>query len=282
MTWLVIDAGNSAIKWARSDAQSPHFIGTGVERLRGAALVPRLTDAWLVPTPGAAFGVSVADDATMRAIEEAVRSVAGIRVTWFGAQRHFEGHGAVQAVALVNGYRDPSQLGADRWHALIGACAQYPDEPLVVVGAGTATTVDCVRAEPTTAALFIGGVIAPGYELMRESLARGTARLPLAEGEPKPHPRNTDDAITTGVHYAQIGVVENVAREFCAELAAAGRSAPRVVLGGGRAHALLAPLVRRLLPDKAARAIVVEDHLVLRGVALRAQSEHALPFAELP
>jgi type III pantothenate kinase len=273
LSWLVIDAGNSAIKWARSDAQGLRFLGTGIERLRLGSLVDRLAAAWIVPTPSAAFGVSVADEATMLTIEDAVRGIAGIGVTWFGPQRHFEGRGVAHTVALINGYRDPAQLGTDRWHAMIGACAKYPDEPLVVVSAGTATTVDCVRAEPLRAAVFAGGAIAPGFDLMRESLARGTARLPLAEGRAGAHPVTTDDAIATGIQYAQVGLIENIAREFAAELDAAGKEAPRLVLSGGRARPLLGPLTRSLLAEKAVSSVVLEDSLVLRGVALRAHNE---------
>lgn len=271
----MIDAGNTAIKWARSDARGLRFVGTGIERLHQGSLTDRLAAVWIVPRPSAVFGVCVADAATQRTIEEAVQSICGLGVTWYGAQRHFEGRGVAHSVALINGYADPFQLGADRWHAMIGACAKYPDEPLVVVNAGTATTVDCVRAEPFAAALFVGGVIAPGYDLMRESLARGTARLPLAEGRPAVHPLDTDSAIATGIHFAQIGLIENVVREFAAELDAARKEAPRLVLSGGRSRALLAPLTRSLLAERAVSAVVLEDSLVLRGVALRAHNERS-------
>lgn len=274
MSWLVIDAGNSAVKWARGDPQGVRFMGTGVEsRLPPEQMAERLAAAWIVPLPTAAYGVGVADRATLDAIEEAVRRVAGIGVTWFGAQRHFEGRGLAHTVALVNGYAEPLQLGADRWHAMIAACAKYPDESLLLVSSGTATTVECVRAEPLSAAVFLGGAIAPGFELMRDSLALGTAHLPQADGTPMMHPRCTDDAIASGVMYAQIGLVENIAREFAAELESAGKDPPRLVLTGGRGRAFAAPLTRSLLAEKAVSSIALEDNLVLRGVALRAHNE---------
>ncbi len=284
MSWLVIDAGNTAIKWARSDAEGLRFLGTGVEmQVSADMLIERLAASWTVPVPTAAFGVSVARDATVEAIEEAVRRVAGIGVTWFRAQPHFEGRGVAHAAALINGYTDPLQLGPDRWHAMIAACARYPDESIVLVSAGTATTVECIRAEPLAAAVFLGGVIAPGFELMRTSLATGTARLPAAQGESRTHPRNTDDAIASGVLYAQLGLVENLAREFAAELEGAGKEAPKLVLTGGAARPLVAPLTRSLLRERAVACIVLEENLVLRGVALRAHNEGmALPAALAP
>jgi len=276
MSWLVIDAGNTAVKWAHSDAEGNRFIGTGVEyRLNLQPLADRLAAAWRLPRPTAAFACSVADDETMRAIERAVDEVAAIDVQWLRAQPHFAGRGPGYGLALINGYRDPLQLGADRWHAMIAACAKYPNESLVVATSGTATTVDCVRGEAGKAALFLGGVIAPGLELMVSSLARGTARLPLADGRIVAHPDNTEDAIATGTTNAQIGLIERVARSFSAELADEGRPPPRLLLSGGRARSLFAALGRHLLAERIVTAVSIEDNLVLRGVALRAHAEAA-------
>ena len=160
-----------------------------------------------------------------------------------------------------------------------------PGESLIIVSAGTATTVDCVRAEPPAAAVFLGGGIAPGFELMRLALARGTARLPLVEEDaatvaPLPYPATTEAAIAAGVFFAQLGLVERVVREFSAELRHAQRQPPRLLLTGGRGRALLGPLTRSLLPVAAVSALSLESDLILRGVALRALSERAPSPAE--
>lgn len=78
--------------------------------------------------------------------------------------------------------------------------------PALVVNAGTATTVDML----TSSGLFSGGIILPGLELMKESLAARTAGLPLARGEYADHPRTTADAIETGCLLAQAGAIERV------------------------------------------------------------------------
>jgi type III pantothenate kinase len=285
VSWLVIDAGNTAVKWAISDRDGHRFMGTGFESNGSAAgLDARLMTAWGGLRFRGVYATSVADADVMQAIERAVHACCGRDVTWFGPQRHFEGRGLGHGVALINGYRDPLQLGADRWHALIAACAKFPDQPLVVVSAGTATTVDCVRAEPYAAAVFLGGVIAPGFALMRESLARGTARLPLAEEieQPSACATSTEQAIASGVHFAQLGLVENVVREFAAELERDSREPPRLLLTGGRARALFAPLSRSVLAERAVVALSLEHNLVLRGVALRAHTELALADEPAP
>ncbi len=278
MSWLVIDAGNTAVKWAISDRDGHRFMGTGLEA-SGAidALDARLMSAWGGLRFRGVYATSVADDGVNSAIERAVRACCGREVTWFQSQRHFEGRGLGHGVALINGYDEPASLGPDRWHALIAACAKFPDEPLVVVSAGTATTVDCLRAQPYSAAIFLGGVIAPGFALMRESLATGTARLPLAPEDESlsPHGTRTAQAIASGVHYAQLGLVENVVREFAAELEQSGHEPPRLLLTGGRARALFGPLSRSVLAERAVSALSLEHNLVLRGIALRAHAEVA-------
>jgi type III pantothenate kinase len=175
-------------------------------------------------------------------------------VRWLTSELRFEFRGVV----LINGYRDPGQLGADRWHAMVAARQSFPRQPLVVVCAGTATTVDSVDL----AGRFLGGVIAPGTSLMADSLARGTARLPRSTGRPVAMPDNTDDAIASGVADALAGLVERRVRA----LARAAGAPPQLVLAGGR----VAELASRLwLADEVA-GIMIEEHLVLRGLWLRA------------
>ena len=68
------------------------------------------------------------------------------------------------------GYRCAAQLGIDRWLAVVAAWRQTR-AATVVVGAGTAATVDFVCADGR----HLGGCIAPGLALMRSALGGGTA-----------------------------------------------------------------------------------------------------------
>jgi type III pantothenate kinase len=252
---LLVDVGNSAVKWAVVAADG-RLAGHGRALHRaGADIASALTSAWrALPAFERAVGCSVAGDEVVDAIERVLRSLGVAAVEWLRSQPLLQ----QGSLVLENGYRDPGQLGADRWHALVGACARLPGESLVVVNAGTATTVDCIRHDAGRAR-FVGGCIAPGVRLMLESLARGTAGLPLAAGAAADFPDSTDSAIMTGVLDAQAGLVERVRSRFATAL---GR-APRLLLAGGHAEALAA----RLSP---ASPPVIEHNLVLRGLALRA------------
>lgn len=250
---LLLDAGNSAVKWAVLADGGLAADGRVLHR-DAADVAGALLEAWRpLPAPARVVGCSVADRRVVEAIEHAVRSLGLPAVEWLRAQTAFHG-----AVRLTNGYRDPHQLGADRWHALLGACARLPAASLVVANAGTATTVDCVH-DRAGIARFVGGCIAPGVRLMLESLARATAGLPLAQGEPAAFPDTTDSAIVTGVLDAQAGLVERVWRRFAATL----DTPPRLLLAGGHAEQLAARLPAEMAP-------IIEHNLVLRGLALRA------------
>jgi type III pantothenate kinase len=245
---LLVDLGNSALKWARADALARGEVATLVHRA-DAHWADSLAAAWR-DAPRRAVGCSVAG-AEERAQVERAAQACGIALTWCGAQP--------RGGALVNGYRVPEQLGADRWYALRGACARHPGEPLLLATAGTALTVDAVLPVDD-GARFIGGAIAPGTRLMLAALASGTAGLPEARGRGVDFPDNTDDAIATGAADAQAGLV----LQMVARLAARAGRTPRLLVSGGDAETLAA----RLRASGAQPSI--EHNLVLAGLALRA------------
>jgi type III pantothenate kinase len=261
MSWLLLDAGNTALKWALAGSDEPRALARGIVTLEAgfadaltSTLRASLSSIALPSTDGLrAIGCSVASEAVTRAVAAAVAPLATGQVDWLRSEPRFEYRG----IALVNGYRDPAQLGADRWHAMIAARQSFPEQPLVVVCAGTATTVDWI--DPV--GRFIGGVIAPGTSLMADSLAHGTARLPRSTGQPVATPDNTNDAIATGVADALAGLVERRVR-----MLARRGAAPQLVLAGGRVR----ELASRLALSNEVAGIMIEEHLVLRGLWLRA------------
>lgn len=227
---LLIDAGNSRLKWAwLRDGRPGDEAGIDVAVLDGAPLA----SAWRGAT--AALYTCVAGDAVDAALRGALPSGCAVHRIRSGEQ----------AAGLTNLYERPAQLGADRWVALIGARTLVAG-PLVVATAGTATTVDALDE----ADRFLGGYILPGLHLMLESLARNTADLPHAQGAPSDWPRNTDDAILNGCAGAQAALIARVRDRL-------GSSATLLLSGGG-ADAL-APHIE----GDVRRA----DNLVLRGLA---------------
>ena len=129
-------------------------------------------------------------------LEETLRE-AGCPIQW--------ARPTAESLGVRNAYDKPTQLGADRWAALLGLAGHFQEQavPLVLATFGTATTIDTLSPEK----VFKGGLILPGPALMRQSLAQGTANLPLASGATTEFPTQTLQAIATGVVAAQAGAV---------------------------------------------------------------------------
>jgi type III pantothenate kinase len=72
-----------------------------------------------------------------------------------------------RALGIVNGYRDPRRLGADRWMALLGAAGMSGGN-CIVIDAGSAITVDLLRADGR----HLGGAILPGFSTSTETFRR--------------------------------------------------------------------------------------------------------------
>ena len=149
---------------------------------------------------------------------------------------------------VTNSYRNPAQLGSDRWAALLGARYLLGPHAAMVVVCGTATTIDFLSAD----GVFKGGMIMPGLGLMLRSLHEGTAALPDQDGDFSPYPTQTVDAIASGCQHAQAGTIE---RLYTME----ARTTPDVVclISGGAAGAV-AP--RLSIPFQ------LHDNLVLEGL----------------
>ncbi len=234
---LLVDAGNTRVKWAIAalDAAPGDWIAHDAV---AHADLKRLVPAWSGHGITRAIVSNVAG-AAMRAELEALLPVAP---EWFTSTPELAG--------LRNRYRNPGQLGSDRFAAALGARTLVPGQALVVATCGTATTVDAVGADGE----FIGGMILPGLGLMLGALARGTAQLPQAiapqsAGDPPAiFADNTHDAILSGCLSAQAGAIERAAVAHGAALC--------IVSGGAAGH--IAPLLSvpyRLL-----------DNIVLAGL----------------
>ena len=199
---LLIDIGNTFVKWGRyrmhSDASAhPSCIDSGHALLEE---IPALA-AQLRKHPAPAQIV--------------ISNVAGTRVRatmlrlleiWHDAPSPCWVIPKDQQCGVTNGYRNPAQLGSDRWAAMIGARALHPARAVLVVCCGTATTVDLLTANGR----FAGGCIMPGVGTMLRSLHEKTAALPDADGVYTEYPIQTVDAIVSGCQHAQAGAVERI------------------------------------------------------------------------
>ncbi|MDQ1316331.1 MAG: type pantothenate kinase [Pseudomonadota bacterium] len=211
---VLIDAGNTRLKWALTEGERWHAHGS-LDYSDLSALAPLLAKA------DASYIASVA-----RAQHENLitRLLAPGVVTpiWLQAEARF--------LDLRNSYDNPRQLGVDRWMGLIGA-RQRTQAATLVVSVGTAMTVDALSTE----GVFLGGLIVPGRAMMQQALRQGTARVADVAGAWQDFPRTTADAVESGIVAALCGTIQ----QQHARLAEMAGGSPHCFLTGGDAETLL-------------------------------------------
>jgi type III pantothenate kinase len=102
-------------------------------------------------------------------------------------------------------YLSPDTLGVDRIAAVCGAVQVFPQNPVLVVDAGTCVNYEFVSEDR----IYFGGAISPGLRMRFESVHHFTARLPLVapKSDPELTGRTTEECIQSGI---QIGLVEEI------------------------------------------------------------------------
>lgn len=140
-------------------------------------------------------------------------------------------HAQKQHPQLVTDY-DANQLGSDRYAQVLGAQSICHEQDHIIIGAGTAMTIDGVHAGGT----HIGGVIAAGLKLERIALHHYTAQLPLEGGQITVYsaPQNTQDALASGAMFSAVGAIAQFKQRYFSD------SAPHLLFCGGDAQLLMA------------------------------------------
>ncbi len=254
---LLIDAGNTRIKWAwwpqdslhASTAWQVHALDYQ-QWLHGDAEAARLLQA--IAQAGQVWLSNVAGSGWMQALPDLDDKLQLVQ-------------SAAAALEVKNSYQQPSQLGSDRWCSVLAAWRQFGQSALVVT-AGTALTIDALMVSKAGAS-FAGGTIQPGLHLMWQSLQQGAAQLdyayPLEQAALPGFAQDSQQAMWLGCVQA---LAASVAAQF-ERMASLADSAPLLVLTGGDAS-----LLHRYLPDTLSAQAIIVDNLVLKGLACLAEN----------
>lgn len=153
-------------------------------------------------------------------------------------------------------YPTPGEVGQDRLADCVGA-QLIVGAPAVIVGMGTATTVDLLTERG-----YAGGIIAPGLGVMTRYLHERTALLPALDpadllGGPAIG-KSTVDAMRAGCALGFAGMIGALLDGVTAELVRQGSPMPQVVVTGGAAV---------YLPAAWRDRVRHEPHLTLLGLA---------------
>jgi len=236
---LDLDIGNTRIKWRLSTAAGP---------VRGGAVDNRAGPEALPVVGEQVQRIRVANVAGPR-LRAAVDRWAEMQ--WSLKPEYARVESACQGVTC--GYRDPAQLGVDRWLVVLAAWHECRDNCLVV-DAGSALTVDIVMRD----GCHSGGFIVPGLWLMHKSLSAATAGVRVDAEAPAmpllPEPGHcTEDAVRHGCLAMAVSFIGR-----CLDYLPGGG---RLYMTGGDAS-VLAPYLASLSPP------VLRPELVLDGLVL--------------
>jgi len=243
---LLLDIGNSRIKWGVLDDGSIHRTGhIAHDRIQDQGLaaltskLPRRVDTVLAS--------NVAGTSFATRLSGVIGMHCHTNVRFARSEK--------EACGVTNSYRQPRRLGVDRWVAMIGAWAEVGSACLVV-DAGTAVTIDALD----TNGEHLGGQIIPGVSLMAGSLAARTSDIPniqrRAAGQHSGthmFASTTAGAVGQGALNAVTGAVERAARAVRRDYGDA-----TIILTGGDVSRIL-----KSLDDEA----IHRPHLVLEGLA---------------
>jgi type III pantothenate kinase len=119
------------------------------------------------PLPNDISAVYFASVAGVERVEALKNELALAAAPW--VQVASEGH----RNGLQNSYAQPDLMGVDRWLAMLGARQFYLQQPLIVVDAGTALTIDIVGSDGR----HQGGWILPGLRLQQQAVTSHTAKV---------------------------------------------------------------------------------------------------------
>jgi len=134
---LFIDIGNTAVKWLfNSQYQS--------------ALVSEF-NLTLLPKAGKVFASCVGDQSLLQGLDN---------VVFVESQSQFKN--------FISSYQNSTELGTDRFLAMIATIDQYPNQTRLIIDAGSALTFDLVLANGA----HQGGLIMPGLSKLRRSFDR--------------------------------------------------------------------------------------------------------------
>lgn len=240
---LLVDIGNSRIKWARHNAagMSAHQ----AVFYDKSDFTDLLDTGWKIISPPDRILVS----------NVAGKNVAAKLAHW--VTKHWQMKPEFvevtnTAYGVKNAYADISQLGIDRWLAVIATWNKY-HSAACIVDCGTAITIDGLG----DTGQHLGGLIIPGREIMQQALFQQTHAI----SEPgdvtvnSGFANNTAQGVVTGCSMAIATLIDRIVHDMCSEFA---EKLTCVITGGGADDII----------NLVSYEFVHEPHLVMQGLSL--------------
>ena len=246
---FVIDAGNSAVKWASSNSE-------GLSVMLSLSYPENITADFLIDEwksldkPINVIASCVASETIWQALTKACDELWDIEIRRVTSLE--KGYG------LTNAYDKASDLGGDRWCAMLGVL-HATDSAFIVVDIGSAITIDMVDESGQ----HMGGHILPGLKMMKQSLGLQTAQVNVAMDQnltPSLSLGNTTaECVASGIYLSAVKLIEAVFEKESKQV-----KRLECYLTGGDA---------KLIADLLSFKCVIMPDAVLRGLAVIATND---------
>lgn len=239
--YLLIDVGNSRIKWAL--AADEYTSNTGIHYGSFSQLAQFLSDLEVASTVIMISAVKQIDN-----LLQLFQQLGFGEVILAKSQ-------ACQA-GITNSYEHPERMGIDRWLAMIAAYQQLDSMPnvqgAIIVDAGSALTIDVL----TVQGRHLGGYIVPGLVMAQSALFASTEQVKRYD-EPTLSKRSNDGLLKLGNNTLQC-VEYGVINQHVALVERVKKNYPEyeIMITGGDGK-----LLASFFPSA-----LVDENLVLKGL----------------
>ena len=179
---LFVDIGHSAVKWRTFDSK----VSKESIEFFSASSLPNNKCIWLSAVAHPSIVDSIKREFTD--VELALPS-----------KKHSN---------LTIAYESPSELGVDRFLAMLGAIDNFPSTNLLVIDLGSALTIDIVNED----GIHKGGLIMPGLMTLRKSFVKFSTEN-MSQGL-KGLQNNTKDAWLSGTETMLIVTIKEQIKDF--------------------------------------------------------------------
>lgn len=260
---LLIDIGNSRIKWCLYNSVENEFGSEGAMLHDKAELPALFSEQWgLLDNPDRVVISNVSGQQLAESMDAWVDKKWKIKTEYVKTEAFSHG--------VTNAYSDYSELGVDRWMAIIAAWQRFRQQgkAVCVVDCGTATTIDGISASGQ----HLGGFIIPGHTVMQEILINNTSDIKMAKNiltrkilrketspgktlSPVNFSSSTEEGVNSGCYLATISLIDSVVTSMQDD---SGKQVNCIITGGDA----------EFVVEQLAGKFEYEPKLVLYGLAM--------------
>jgi len=260
---LLIDIGNSRIKWCLYNSVENEFGSEGAMLHDKAELPALFSEQWgLLDNPDRVVISNVSGQQLAESMDAWVDKKWKIKTEYVKTEAFSHG--------VTNAYSDYSELGVDRWMAIIAAWQRFRQQgkAVCVVDCGTATTIDGISASGQ----HLGGFIIPGHTVMQEILINNTSDIKMAKNiltrkilrketspgktlSPVNFSSSTEEGVNSGCYLATISLIDSVVTSMQDD---SGKQVNCIITGGDA----------EFVVEQLAGKFEYQPKLVLHGLAM--------------